>query len=97
MQRLTASGLLPLSIAMSISICSSNGIVFHNSSSLTFFCSCGAIKLFFGRADTRFADVINLSGKIQSPQRHAEQEPQPGHDAVAIADARDAAAIGSCR
>src|SRR6266446_9357333 len=25
--------------------------------------------------------------KIQSPQCHAEQEPQPGHDAVAIADA----------
>src|SRR4029077_13658889 len=26
--------------------------------------------------------------KIQSPQRHAKQEPQPGHDADAIADAR---------
>jgi hypothetical protein len=24
---------------------------------------------------------------IQSPQRHAEQEPEPGHDVVAIADA----------
>ena len=35
----------------------------------------------------RLADVIDLGGKIQSPQRHAEQEPQPGHDAVAIADA----------
>src|SRR5438445_302874 len=33
-------------------------------------------------------DVIDLGGKIQSPQRHAEQEPQPGHDAVAVADAR---------
>ena len=32
--------------------------------------------------------VENLGGKIQSPQRHAEQEPQPGHDAVAVADAR---------
>ena len=31
--------------------------------------------------------MINLGGKIQSPQRHPEQEPQPGHDAVAIADA----------
>jgi hypothetical protein len=31
--------------------------------------------------------VIDLGGKIQSPQRHAEQEPQPGHDAVAGADA----------
>jgi hypothetical protein len=35
----------------------------------------------------RLAEVIDLGGKIQSPQRHAEQEPQPGHDAVAIADA----------
>src|SRR6185503_971236 len=33
------------------------------------------------------ADVIDLGGKIQSPQRHAKQEPQPGHDAVAAADA----------
>src|ERR1700682_2910497 len=36
----------------------------------------------------RFTDVIDLGGKVQSPQRHAKQEPQPGHDAVAIADAR---------
>src|SRR5215471_7401296 len=35
----------------------------------------------------RLADVIDLGGKVQSPQCHAEQEPQPGHDAVAIADA----------
>ena len=35
----------------------------------------------------RLADVIDLGGQIQSPQRHAEQEPQPGHDAVAGADA----------
>jgi hypothetical protein len=35
------------------------------------------------------AEVIDLGGKVQSPQRHAEQEPQPGHDAVAVAaDAR---------
>src|SRR4249919_1453868 len=33
------------------------------------------------------AEVIDLGGEIQSPQRHAEQEPHPGHDAVAIADA----------
>src|SRR5271154_1529111 len=33
-------------------------------------------------------DVIDLGAKIQSPQRDAEQEPQPGHDAVAVADAR---------
>ena len=35
----------------------------------------------------RLTDVIDLGGKIQAPQCHAEQEPQPGHDAVAIADA----------
>src|SRR5216684_2320130 len=33
------------------------------------------------------ADVIDLGGKIQPPQRHAEQEPHSSHDAVAIADA----------
>src|SRR6202048_2043557 len=36
----------------------------------------------------RLTEVIHLRRKIQSPQRHAKQEPQPGHDAVAIADAR---------
>ena len=35
----------------------------------------------------RLTDVIDLGGKIQSPQRHAEQEPYPGHDTVAVADA----------
>ena len=35
----------------------------------------------------RLTDVIDLVCLIQSPQCHAEQEPQPGHDAVAIADA----------
>jgi hypothetical protein len=35
----------------------------------------------------RLTDVIDLVRQIQSPQGHAEQEPQPGHDAVAIADA----------
>src|SRR5262245_50145668 len=35
----------------------------------------------------RLADVINLGGKIQSPQRHTQQELQPGHDAVARANA----------
>src|SRR6516164_10107255 len=33
----------------------------------------------------RLTDVIDLSGKIQSPQCHAKQKPHPGHDAVAIA------------
>ena len=36
----------------------------------------------------RLADVINLGGKIQSPQRHTQQELQPGHDPIAVADAR---------
>ncbi|WLA85749.1 hypothetical protein QNJ99_16915 [Bradyrhizobium elkanii] len=36
----------------------------------------------------RLAEVIDLGRKVQPPQRHAEQEPQPGHDAVAVADAR---------
>ena len=31
--------------------------------------------------------MIDLGGKIQSPQGHAKQKPHPGHDAVAIADA----------
>ena len=35
----------------------------------------------------RLTEMIDLGGKIQSPQRHAKQEPQPSHDAVAIADA----------
>jgi|GEM_PF-5786651 hypothetical protein len=48
----------------------------------------GLVRAHDQRNLLRFADVINLSGKIQSPQRHAEQDPQPGHDAVAVADAR---------
>src|SRR6202051_4406037 len=36
----------------------------------------------------RLPEVINLGREVQPPQRHAKQEPQPGHDAVAIADAR---------
>jgi hypothetical protein len=35
----------------------------------------------------RLTDVIDLAYKVQPPQRHAKQEPQPGHDAVAVADA----------
>jgi len=31
------------------------------------------------------ADVIDLFRQVQPPQRHAKQEPQPGHDAVARA------------
>jgi len=33
------------------------------------------------------ADVIDLAGKVQPPQCHAQQELQTGHDPVAIADA----------
>src|SRR5712691_3705753 len=40
------------------------------------------------RDPLRLADVINLGGKIQSPQRHTQQELQPGHDPIAVADAR---------
>jgi hypothetical protein len=34
--------------------------------------------------------VIDLSSEIVSPERDTEQEPHPGHDAVAIADAQPA-------
>jgi len=34
----------------------------------------------------RLTEMIDLGGKIQPPQRHAEQEPRSGHDAVAIAN-----------
>src|SRR5258708_30101473 len=40
----------------------------------------------------RLSDVVDLASKVQPPQRYAKQEPKPGHDAVAIADAR--AALG---
>jgi hypothetical protein len=33
-------------------------------------------------------EVIDLFGQIQTPQCHSEQEPQPGHDAIAVAGAR---------
>lgn len=35
----------------------------------------------------RLTDVIDLGSQIQSPQRHAQQELQPSHDAVASANA----------
>jgi hypothetical protein len=34
--------------------------------------------------------VINLGGEIVPPERDTQQEPHPGHDAVAIADAQSA-------
>jgi hypothetical protein len=45
------------------------------------------VRAHYQRDLLRLADVIDLGGKIQSPQCHAEQEPQPGHDAIAIANA----------
>src|SRR5438309_414482 len=33
------------------------------------------------------AKVIDLGGMLEPPQCHAEQEPHPGYDAVAVADA----------
>ena len=45
------------------------------------------VRAHYQRDLLRLTDVIDLGGKVQSPQCHAEQEPQPGHDAVAIADA----------
>src|SRR6266446_3548499 len=39
------------------------------------------------RNPLRFPDVVGLSSEVQPPQRHAKQERQPGHDAVAIANA----------
>src|SRR6476620_10915989 len=47
----------------------------------------GLVRAHHQRNLLRLTEVINLGRKIQSPQRHAKQEPQPGHDAVAIADA----------
>src|ERR671918_2380365 len=35
-------------------------------------------------------EVVDLGGQVQAPERHAEQELNAGHDAVAIADARPA-------
>src|SRR5262252_3151644 len=40
----------------------------------------------------RLSDVVDLGSKVEPAQRHAKQKPQPGHDAIAIADAR--AALG---
>jgi len=48
----------------------------------------GLVRAHHQRDLLGFFDVKDLGGKIQSPQRHTEQEPEPGHDAVAIADAR---------
>src|ERR1700756_1766170 len=46
----------------------------------------GLVRAHHQRDLLGFFEVIDLGGKIQSPQRHTEQEPEPGHDAVAIAN-----------
>src|SRR6516165_3370405 len=43
-----------------------------------------------GRQLLRFLDVPDLSRQIVAPQCDAEQKPHPGHDPVAVADARSA-------
>ena len=48
----------------------------------------GLVRAHHQRDLLRLFDVIDLGGKIQAPERHAEQEPEPSHDPVAIADAR---------
>src|SRR5216683_270975 len=46
----------------------------------------GLVRAHDQRNLLRLTDVIDLGGKVQAPQGHAEQEPQPGHDAVAAAN-----------
>src|ERR1700730_8238938 len=46
----------------------------------------GLVRAHHQRDLLGFFDVKDLGGKIQSPQRHTEQEPAPGHDAGAIAN-----------
>src|SRR5882672_19837 len=50
------------------------------------------VRAHYERNLLRLPDVVDLGSKVQPPQRHAKQKPQPGHDAIAIADAR--AALG---
>ena len=47
----------------------------------------GLVRAHDQRNLLRFTQVINLGRKVLPPQRHAEQELHPGHDAVAIANA----------
>jgi hypothetical protein len=48
----------------------------------------GLVRTHHQRDRLGFFEVIDLGGKIQSSQRHAEQEPEPGHDAIANAHSR---------
>jgi hypothetical protein len=55
----------------------------------------GGVSIIAGREwkssrGSRFPDMVDIGSKVQPPQRHAKLEPQPGHDAVAIATARAA-------
>jgi hypothetical protein len=45
------------------------------------------INTHYERKLLRLTNVIDLFCQVQSPQRHAKQKPQPGHDAVAGANA----------
>src|SRR5215471_1151648 len=48
----------------------------------------GLVRAHHQRNLHRLTQVIDLGRKIQSPQRHAQQEPHPGHDLIAGTDAQ---------
>src|SRR5215471_551262 len=48
----------------------------------------GLVRAHHQRNLLRLTQVIDLGRKIQSPQRHAQQKPQPGHDLIAGTDAQ---------
>jgi cytochrome b561 len=48
---------------------------------------CAAHRADHQRYLLRLAEMIDLGGEIEPPQRHAKQETHSGHDAVAVADA----------
>ena len=50
----------------------------------------GLLRAHHQRQLLRLLEVVDLGGEIVPPQRDAEQEPHPGHDPVAIADAQPA-------
>ena len=48
----------------------------------------GLVRAHHQRNLLRLTQVIDLGRKIQSPQRHAQQEPHPSHDLIAGTDAQ---------
>ena len=50
----------------------------------------GLVRAHDERQLLRLLEVIDLGGEIVPPERDTKQEPHPGHDAVAIADAQPA-------